>query len=48
MKTAKENRNAGFHTVFKWNSTCFVICTKFAINLSQEAVFMKETILNRV
>ena len=35
MKTDKENRNTVFHTGFKWNSTCFVICSKFAINLSQ-------------
>ena len=37
-----ENWNTGFHTGIKCNSTCFVICTKFAINLSQLAAFMEE------
>ena len=27
-KTNKKNWNTGSHTGFKWNSTCFVICTK--------------------
>ena len=38
-----ENWNTAFYWGFKWTSTCSVICTKFASNLSQYAAFMKET-----
>jgi len=33
MKNRQENLNTSFHTGFKCDASCLVICTKFAINL---------------
>ena len=38
MKERKKDTqdwNTGFHKGFNRNSTCFAICTKFAVNLRQ-------------
>ena len=38
-----ENWDNAYYSGFKWTSTCSVICTRFASNLSHYAAFMKET-----
>ena len=48
MKTRHRKLEQRFSHRIKWNSTCFVVCTKFAVNLSQLPTFVKKTILNRV
>ena len=48
MKTRHRKLEQRFSHRIKWNSTCFVVCTKFGVNLSQLPVFMKKTILNCV